>query len=78
MIPSPAQWVKRSSIAAGVAQIQSLAQELPYAPYAANVAIKKKKGNKEKKRKEANKIIFHANANQGVDMLKNQYAALLL
>ena len=30
-IPSPAQWVKRSGVAAAVAQIQSLAMELPYA-----------------------------------------------
>ena len=39
-IPSPAQWVKRSGVAATVAQTQSLAMELPYA---LGVAIKKKK-----------------------------------
>ena len=31
LIPSPAQWVKGSCIAAAAAWIQSLAQELPYA-----------------------------------------------
>ena len=35
--PAPEQWVKGSGVAAAVAQIQSLAQELPYA---AGVAIK--------------------------------------
>ena len=29
-IPSPAQWVKGSDVAAAVAQIQSLAPERPY------------------------------------------------
>ena len=29
-IPGPVHWVKGSSIAAAVVQIQSLAQELPY------------------------------------------------
>ena len=29
--PSPVQWVKGSGIAAAAAQIQALAQELPYA-----------------------------------------------
>ena len=37
---SPTQWVKESSVAIAAAQIQSLAQELPYAT---GVAIKKKK-----------------------------------
>ena len=39
-IPSQAQWCKRSGIAAAVAQIQSLAQEVPCAM---GVAIKGKK-----------------------------------
>ena len=39
-IPGPGQWVKGSGIAAPAAQIQSLAQELPYA---AGAAIKKEK-----------------------------------
>ena len=30
MIPSPVQWVKGSSVATAVAQIQSLAWECPY------------------------------------------------
>ena len=38
-IPGLVQWVKEFSIAAAAAQIQSLAQELPYA---IGVAIKKK------------------------------------
>ena len=36
-IPGLAQWVKGSGVAAAVAQLQSLAQELPYA---ADVSIK--------------------------------------
>ena len=40
----PAQQVKRCGVATAVAQIQSLAQELPYAE---DVAIKKKKERKE-------------------------------
>ena len=49
--PSPTQWVKGSSIAAAMAwvtaeaQIQSLAQELPYAM---GTAIKKKKSINDK------------------------------
>ena len=39
-IPSPAQWVKGSSVASGAAWTQSLAGELPYAM---GVALKKKK-----------------------------------
>ena len=38
MIPSLAQWIKESSVAAAAAQIQSLAQEFPYA---VSVAVKK-------------------------------------
>ena len=34
-IPSPAKWVQGSSVAAATAQIQSLAQKLPYARGAA-------------------------------------------
>ena len=41
MIPSPAQWFKGSDVAAAVAQIQSLVQELPYA---VGVAITKVNG----------------------------------
>lgn len=41
-IPSLAQWVKGCSVATAVAQIQSLAWELPYA---FSAAIKKKKKN---------------------------------
>ena len=39
-IPSLAQWVKGSNVAAAVAQIQSLAWE---SPYATGAAIKKKR-----------------------------------
>jgi len=47
LIPGPVQWVKGSSIAAPVAQvatgaqIQSLAQKLPYTIYAAEKKKKK-------------------------------------
>ena len=41
-IPSPVQWIKGSRIAAAVTQIQSLAQELPYAMGA---EIEKKKNS---------------------------------
>ena len=40
LIPSLAQWVKGSSVAAAEAEIQSLARELPYA---VSLDIKKKK-----------------------------------
>ena len=43
MIPSLAQWVKGSDVAAAMAQIKSLAQILPYAM---GVAIKNKLKNK--------------------------------
>ena len=46
--PSPAQWIKGSSIATAVSGIQYQAQEFPYAMGA---AIKKKK-KKKKERKE--------------------------
>ena len=55
MIPDPAQWVKGSGIAAlageatSVAQIQSLAQELPYATGA---AIKKRETDRKNKPRE--------------------------
>ena len=47
LIPSPGQKVKESGIAAGVARIQSLAQEFPYA---VGVAVKMKIKGKERKR----------------------------
>ena len=43
-IPSAAQWIKRSGIAAAVVRIQLLAWELPYAVDAAIKLKKKKKG----------------------------------
>ena len=48
MIPGLVQWVKASGVAAAVAQIQSLAQELPYAVGAAIKTTKKRLGMKTK------------------------------
>ena len=40
-IPGSAQWIKGPSVAAAVAQIQFLAQELPYAVGVAIIFLKK-------------------------------------
>ena len=63
-IPSPAQWIEGSGIAAATAQIQTLGQERPYA---VGVAIKKRGGgDKElwsiylKKQQKKLKVIYSA------------------